>query len=105
MKVEILYFDGCPHYAQLPAHIRALLASSGIESTISQRRVSSDQEAQDLRFLGSPTVRLDGSDVEPGAGDRADFGMKCRLYRTAERVSGRPPDEWILTAAHQGHGS
>ena len=99
MNVEILSFDGCPNAEGLPSRIRALLAVTGIEPTIEERRVGSAQEARDLRFLGSPTIRLDGLDVEPGAGERADFGLKCRLYRSAGRVSGQPSDELILAAA------
>jgi len=40
-------------------------------------------------------VRIDGEDVDPGAGEREDFGLKCRLYRTAAGLKPVPPDEWI----------
>jgi hypothetical protein len=53
---------------------------------------------QRLRFLGSPTVRVDGRDVEPGADLREDFGLKCRLYRTEDGLTGTPAEEWLLAA-------
>ena len=40
-------------------------------------------------------MRIDGEDVDPGAGEREDFGLKCRLYRTAAGLKPVPPDEWI----------
>jgi hypothetical protein len=61
-------------------------------------RVESIDAAEAERFLGSPTVRIDGRDVEPGAADRDDFGLKCRLYRSGEGTSGVPPDNWISEA-------
>jgi hypothetical protein len=62
------------------------------------RRVETDEEAQRLRFLGSPTVRVDGRDVEPGVDARDDFGLKCRLYRTQEGLTGALAEELLLAA-------
>jgi Alkylmercury lyase len=69
-----------------------------VRAEIALRRVESDAEAQRLRFLGSPSVRVDGHDVEPGADARDDFGLKCRLYRTVDGLCGVPPDVWVLAA-------
>lgn len=57
--------------------------------------MESPEAAEAERFLGSPTLRVDGRDVEPGAESRTDFGLKCRLYRTAAGQSHAPPDDWI----------
>jgi len=95
MTVELLYFDGCPNYEPLLAQLRALLAERGIDADVKLRRVESAEEAQRERFLGSPTVRVDGVDIEPGAGERVDFGLKCRIYRTSQGLSGMPPLAWI----------
>ena len=58
-----------------------------------------DQEAAErLRFLGSPTVRIGGRDVEPGAEGRTDFGLSCRLFRTERGVAGQPDACWIQDA-------
>ena len=98
MKVELLYFDGCPSYEQLQPRLEQLVRDAGITQPIDLRRVGSDEAAQGERFLGSPTVRVDGRDVEPGAEQRNDFGLKCRLYRTDHDTSGVPPPEWITAA-------
>ncbi len=97
MKVELLYFDGCPSYEALLPRLRALMASEGVEAGIELRRVETIDAAEDERFLGSPSVRIDGRDVDPGADARSDFGLKCRLYRSEEGTSGLPPDRWITT--------
>jgi len=67
--------------------------------------VPDDAAAQSERFLGSPTVRVDGRDVEPGADQRTDFGLKYRLYRTEDGFAGLPLDDWVLDALRQPTGS
>jgi len=52
------------------------------------------EAAERERFLGSPSVRVNQEDIEPGAEERRDFGMKCRLYVTPDGLSGLPPDRW-----------
>ena len=98
MRVELLYFDGCPSYAELLPRLRDLLASEGIHQEIELRRVESPEEAERERFLGSPTVRIDDKDIERSANERHDFGLKCRLYRTDEGLVRRPPEAWIRAA-------
>jgi Alkylmercury lyase len=98
VTVEVLYFDGCPNHEALVPHLRELLGEAGVNAEIELRRVPDDAVAERERFLGSPTVRIDGRDVEPGADERTDFGLKCRLYRTERGFSGLPDDDWILAA-------
>jgi hypothetical protein len=62
------------------------------------RQVESEEDARRSRFLGSPTVRVDGRDIEPGADRRTDYGLKCRLYRTPDGIVGVPPDTVIVDA-------
>ena len=69
--------------------------------------MESPEAAAEERFLGSPSVRVDGVDVDPGAAGRDDFGLKCRLYSTGAGLQGTPPDEWVLEALRgaTGHSS
>jgi hypothetical protein len=98
MTIELLYFDGCPNHEALLPHLEQMLRAAKITAKIKLRRIADDTAAQRERFLGSPTVRVDGRDVEPGAEEREDFGLKCRLYRTSAGLRGAPLDEWILDA-------
>ena len=56
MKIEILYFDGCPSYRTTGETLRQVLAEEGLEADIELVAVNSDEEAQGLRFPGSPTI-------------------------------------------------
>lgn len=105
MTVELLYFDGCPNHEALLPRLRALLADGDIAADIALREISDHETAQRERFLGSPTIRVNGRDVEPDAERRTDYGMKCRLYRTAAGVSGQPPDEWLRAALERRAGA
>ena len=98
MRVELLYFEGCPSYEALLPRLRALLQAEGIEDGVDLRQIESIDAAEQERFLGSPTVRIEGTDVDPGADGRSDFGLKCRLYRSDEGTSGLPPESWITEA-------
>ena len=94
--VELLSFEGCPGYERLLPVVQRLADEAGAEFWV--RVVDTDEAAQDLHFLGSPSVRVNGVDVEPGAQQRRDFGLKCRLYRTQEGQSGMPSEAWIRDA-------
>jgi hypothetical protein len=98
VKIEVLYFDGCPNHEALLPRLRELLDQVQVASPVELVDVPDDAAAQRERFLGSPTLRVDGRDIEPGADARTDFGLKCRLYRTATEMSGTPPQEWLLAA-------
>lgn len=98
VTVELLYFRGCPNYWAYLPRLRSLLPN-GAELVL--REVATDEAAEQNRFLGSPTVRVDGRDIEPEVDARAEYGLQCRLYRTPEGWSGVPPDAWVLNALQQ----
>ncbi len=97
-NVELLYFDGCPNHDELLARVTRLLARSATPTRLVLHEITDEQSAQRARFLGSPTVRVDGRDIEPDAATRIDFAVRCRLYRTPDGLRGIPPDAWILAA-------
>jgi hypothetical protein len=105
VRIEVLYFDGCPNHEALLPRLREILARTGVSTEIDLRRITDDEAAQHERFLGSPTVRVNGRDVEPDAEWRTDFGLKCRLYRTPTGLSGQPQDEWLRAALHPSTGA
>ena len=96
--VEILYFDGCPNHKAARALVEHVAAELGVAPELRSIRVPDAEAAVARRFVGSPTVRVDGRDVEPRADDRSDFVLACRVYRTARGVSGRPDPAWIRSA-------
>jgi hypothetical protein len=98
VRVELLYFDGCPNYEGLRQRVERLLAELGRAEQLELVRIASVEEAEAQRFLGSPTVRVDGRDVEPGAGERTDFGLQCRIYAGADGLRPTPSDELVESA-------
>jgi hypothetical protein len=94
VRIEILYFRGCPHYQPTVERVRDVVQAKGLDAEIYEVEVRSEAEAQRLRFLGSPTVRIDGVDIEPSAPDRAEFSLSCRMYGG----SGIPASEIVARA-------
>ena len=97
-RVEILYFDGCPNHEPAQALVERVAGELDLEPDIDLIRVPDPAAASELRFLGSPTVRVDGRDVEPGAEERGDFVFSCRVYRGKRGLSGQPDAGWIRDA-------
>ena len=97
-RVEILYFADCPNYEGARALVQRLAAGLGIEPELHLVEVSDAHAATRLQFLGSPTVRVDGHDVEPGADQRSDYVLSCRVYRGEHGLSGPPEERWVRDA-------
>lgn len=96
--VEILYFDGCPNHHPAIALVERISRELGIEPNLRLVNVPDQQTAQRLRFLGSPTIRVGGVDVEPRTGERDDYALSCRIFRSGADVSGQPDVRWVRDA-------
>lgn len=97
MKVEVLYFDGCPTYLEAEKALRGVLEEQGVGAEVELVAVNTDGEAQSLRFPGSPTVRVDGEDLFPVL-ERAEYALGCRMYATSEGLRGAPTAEMLTEA-------
>lgn len=101
VRVEVLHTAGCPSFERVLPRLEGLLREAGVEATVEPRLIESIEAAQRERFLGSPTIRLDGEDIDPSAAGRSDFGVECRLYRDGDGLSGVPPDSLIAAAVRR----
>ena len=90
MRVEILYFEDCPHRRQALEQARQALRAEGIAAEIFEVEVRDHATAEALEFRGSPTVRVDGLDVEPWLGPAPGSGLCCRTYRDGGKGAGCP---------------
>ncbi len=99
-RIEVLYFDGCPSRERLLPTVQRLAEQTG--ARLELRAVETLKPAESERFLGSPTVRVNGQDVDANASERTDYGLKCRLYRDGGTHSTTPPEEWIRAALSRG---
>lgn len=96
--VDILSFDGCPNRDAALSLVKAVSSELDVDPKIRVMNITDAHEAVAERFLGSPTVRVDGVDVEPGAEAREDFVLGCRVYRTPAGYEGTPDAEWVRDA-------
>ena len=91
LKIEILYFDGCPTYSEAEKTLRKVLARQGAEAEVDRHEIDPDEGARRFRFPGIPTIRVDGPAVFPSfAAEREDWRLGCRIYATPEGLKGSP---------------
>ena len=89
MEVCLRYFDGCPSWETARDRIRAVLRELGAaEASLSFERVASPEDAERLRFVGSPTILIGGRAAFPAPG--STVGLACRVYETPEGLAGCP---------------
>jgi len=98
MEVRLRYFEGCPHWQTLHDRLREALRVEGMASVEPiLERVETAEAAERLRFIGSPTILVDGRDAFAG-GAEASFGLTCRVYQTPEGLAGSPTVEQLRSA-------
>ncbi len=96
--VEILYFDGCPNHHPAVALVERICRELGIEPELRLVKVPDQEAAQRLHFLGSPTIRVGGVDVDPRTQERNDYALSCRVFRTEAGIVGQPDERWVREA-------
>jgi hypothetical protein len=105
MRIDFLYYADCPSHEQALARLREVLTGEGVDADIAITEVTSDEEAEHLRFLGSPTIRIGGADIDAMAESRHDYALTCRAYTRADgRITPLPPPELIQAAVRRAAG-
>jgi hypothetical protein len=95
MRIEILYIGGCPHFQSTVDAVKAILRENDLTVPVIETKVEGDDLAVSERFIGSPTVRINGHDIEPAARQRTGYGIMCRTYSG----SGGVPSESLIRNA------
>ena len=97
--IEVLYFEGCPGALPTIDTVESVVRDAKLQGVEIRKVLIEDARAAGrLRFLGSPSVRVDGRDVEPEADKRGDFGLQCRVYTVAGSLRNTPERAWIERA-------
>ena len=98
MRIDFLFWRDCPSHPEARELLREVLQERGVDAEIVEREVLTQDEAEELAFPGSPTIRVDGRDVDPaGAGSRP--ALTCRIYHLPDgRVSPVPSREQLEEA-------
>jgi hypothetical protein len=99
--VEVLTFEGCPHAEPALELVKRVIADCGIGATVRRVDVPDPDAAAAHRFLGSPSIRVNGRDIEPGVSDERDtYVLSCRVYRSESGRKGEPDERWLRDALH-----
>jgi len=99
MKVEVLYFNGCPNHLPSAERVRAVLRQERVAAEVFEVEVKDESAAKALAFPGSPTIRVNGLDIEREARGSAETGFACRRY-----PGGLPSEEMIRAAVQEARG-
>ena len=105
MKVELFYFDGCPSYEQALSNVKDALRAEALPETVEMVPVTSDTDAQAKRFLGSPTIRVDGVDLDGADADTRAYGYGCRVYESGGQTVGWPSVVQVRQALQMARGA
>jgi hypothetical protein len=80
MDVELLWWEGCPSTPEAIELVREELAALELDpERLRITEIRTDDDAQNARFVGSPTIRVEGRDVQPPKDE--PVGLTCRVYR------------------------
>jgi hypothetical protein len=97
MRVELLYFDGCPNWKVADDRLTEALTELGRDDIVVEHRlVDTPEQAEELAFTGSPTIRIDGTD--PFATGQEQVGLACRVYATPTGLGGSPDTAQLVQA-------
>ncbi len=104
-NVELLWWSGCPSWERALAELREEMEAVGLDpGSLEVREVATDDAAEREGFIGSPTIRVDGRDLQSPGGEPA--GLTCRVYRLRDGRYSPLPDRAdlreVLTAAGSG---
>lgn len=98
MDITFLYFEDCPSHDVALARLKQVMAEEGIDAEITVIKVETDAQAQQLEFVGSPTIWVNGADMVP-VPDGAMYALTCRAYHLDDgRISPLPSLEMMRRA-------
>ena len=101
-KVELLWWEGCPSAPKALDDLRAAMTELGLDpAAVEVTEIITDTQAVDRGFPGSPTIRVDGADVQPPEEEEPP-GLTCRVYRRRDGRVSPTPDPDDLRAALRG---
>lgn len=96
-NITFLYYEDCPSHDAALERLRQVMAEEGLDTEIEIVKVETDEQAQRLHFVGSPTILIDGRDIDPPPD--AYYALTCRAFRLEDgRISPLPSPDMIRRA-------
>jgi hypothetical protein len=98
MRIDFLYFEDCPSHEQALDRLRKVLDEKDIKADIDVTEVTTEEQALDLEFAGSPTIRIENRDIDPIL-EQPNYALTCRTYHLEDgRISPLPSEAMIRRA-------
>ena len=97
-EVEFLWFQDCPNHEAARALLYEVIQKVAPATSVSDIDATDPEVARTHRFPGSPTIRVDGEDVDPAFIDPGDYTPRCRLFRSDSGIVRLPERRWIEDA-------
>ncbi|MFC2023519.1 DUF2703 domain-containing protein [Chloroflexota bacterium] len=98
-KIEFLFWSDCPSHPEARRLLDEVLAEMDLAVAVKEIEVTTDAIAEDYAFPGSPTILVDGQDVDPVGASHTGTALTCRVYLLEdERYSPVPSKEMIRRA-------
>jgi uncharacterized protein DUF2703 len=99
LLIEYIFDPDCPSHPEAFERLREVMDEEGVREEVRVVALTDDEQARQMRFLGSPTIRINGTDIEPGTESRHAYALSCRAYTKADgRISPLPPADLIRDA-------
>jgi hypothetical protein len=104
VEIDFLYYEDCPSHDDALERLKSVLDQEGIKADIKVTKVETEAQAEELEFPGSPTIRIEGRDIDPPPAG-ANFGLTCRAFRLENgRISPLPSERMIRGALKLASG-
>jgi hypothetical protein len=104
LVVEVLYVEHCPNFPAALALVQRVRAELGLDAEVRTTMITDQAAAERARFVGSPTVRVAGRDVDPEGELAAEYSLECRLYWHEHRLAGYPQERSVREALLRAAG-
>jgi hypothetical protein len=102
-KIGFLFWEDCPSHPQALELLKEVMAEVGVDSPIEKTEVLTDEDAERLAFPGSPTIRVDGVDIDAEGAAQMGTALTCRVYILEDgRFSPLPSREMLRRALVKG---
>lgn len=98
MQIDFLYFEDCPSHDTALERLQQVMQEVGIDAEVNVTKVETNEEAERYQFVGSPTIRINGQDIDPLPAD-TPYALACRAYRRPDgRITPLPSEDLIRNA-------
>jgi hypothetical protein len=101
LRIDLLYYEDCPSHEDALQRLKKVMLEEGIEAEVEVTKVETGEQAQELQFVGSPTIRIDGGDVVSPSPEEP-YVLTCRAYALEDgRISPLPSEATIRSALRE----